>query len=381
MQLIKAYQGLKIDRRDKALIVHLSKPHAVLSSCPVFGGLRQDLAAIVNHQCCEPHSHFPAALEKATEDPSAYLQAFCRQYRLPANCVLLSTAVNINNAAPERMSFGGLEVISLCTAGVESNAARAGDPASVYETRGCFRPVGDIVAKKLGTINLIICINRSLTPAAMVTAAMTAVEAKAAVMAELNVNSRYSAGIATGTGTDQIALAARTDARQPLSGAGKHTKLGELIARTVAASLKKSLVLQNRLSPQGQCSVKVLLERFSPDKGFLKAEIAKHLPPPASALLVKNFDVFSHDPVTVAAVSALIHLHEQFRCKILPAPCRADVFSLGGAQLVAAVCGKPQRIANYRETLPAAELDGSNRAFLMFLCRCLAMGFREKWIP
>lgn len=83
MQLIKAYQGLRIDRRDKALIVHLEKPHTVISSCAVYGGLRDDLAAIVNHQCCEPRSHFPAALQKATDDPIAYQDAFCHRYRSP----------------------------------------------------------------------------------------------------------------------------------------------------------------------------------------------------------------------------------------------------------------------------------------------------------
>lgn len=213
----------------------------------------------------------------------------------------------------------------------------------------------------------------------MVTAVMTAVEAKTAVMAELNINSRYSDSIATGTGTDQIALAACRGKQKSHSGADKHTKLGELIARTVDVSLRKSLALQNRLSPRAQCPVGILLERFGADKKLLMEIVAGHLSPSMAELMVKNFDVFNQDPVTVAAVLALVHLHEKFCSKILPTICRADVFSLTGAQLAATVFGRPQRIAYYHEVLPAAELDGTNEAFVSFVGRCLAMGFEEKW--
>ena len=85
---------------------------------------------------------------------------------------------------------------------------------------------------------------------------MTATEAKSAALQELAVNSRYSDGLSTGTGTDQIAVAAMQTDETPLTSAGKHAKLGELIGRAVKAAVKKTLANQNNLTPAGQCSAK-----------------------------------------------------------------------------------------------------------------------------
>jgi len=379
MKLMNAYPGLEIERRNRALIVQLSAPHTVLSSCPVNGGLRDDLSAIVNHQCCEPRGHFPSALETAVQDPAAYLDEFCRSNRLPRKCALLSTAVDINNAGEAHRSFRGLEVISLCTAGIESNAACAGDPAQVYEAGGRFLPIGEAETPAAGTINLIVCINRRLAPAAMVTAVLTATEAKTAVMMALNIGSRYSDSLATGTGTDQIALAACLGKQRPLTGAGKHTKLGELVACTVTASLKEALSLQNRLTARSRCSSLILLERFGANRERLMADIAAGLSPSAAELLARNFKVFERDPLAAAAVSAMVHLHEAFRIGTLPVTCRADIFSMAGAQLAVMICGRPDLMNAFREHLPAAELDGSNGTFITFVCRCMATGFARKW--
>ncbi len=379
LRLIDAYPALAIERRPKTLVVRLTEPHTVLSSCPVNGGLRNDLAAIANHQCCEPRDHFPAALETAVEDPAAYLRDFCRRHGLPENCILLSTAVNVNNAGVARYAYRDLEVIGLCTAGVESNAAAAGDPATVYESGGRFRSLHGEESPAVGTINLIVCINRPLTPGAMVTAVMTVTEAKTAVMMSLGIGSRYSDALATGTGTDQIALAARREERQPLTGAGKHTKLGELIGRTVSDALREALSYQNRLTARGQCSTHILLERFGLDRETLQARVSAGLPPDAAALMTRNFEAFDRDPLTVAAVSALVHLHEVFRSGMLPPACRADVFSTAGAQLAVVVSGRPELSNDFREGLPAVEVNTSNEAFLAFVCRCLAAGFAVKW--
>ena len=73
-----------------------------------------------------------------------------------------------------------------------------------------------------GTINTILCINKELTHGAMVRSVMMATEAKTAALQELN--SCYSNGFATGTGTDQIAVACTLTEKSPLTSAGKHSK-------------------------------------------------------------------------------------------------------------------------------------------------------------
>ena len=379
VRLMDAYPGLEIERRPRLLVARLTAPHRVLSSCPVNGGLRDDLAAVVNHQCCEPRGHFPSALEAAVSDPPGYLRDFCRRRGLPENCALLSTAVNVNNAGLARLTHRGLEVITLCTAGVESNAAAAGDPATVFESDGRFVPLVPADTPPAGTINLIVCIGRPLTPAAMVTAVMTATEAKAAVVMSLGIGSRYSDALATGTGTDQIAVAARHGGEPPLTGAGKHTKLGELIGRTVSDALREALCFQNRLTASGRCSTLILLERFGLDSKRLQERVASALPADAAALMSRNFEAFEGDPLTVAAVSTLVHLHEAFRSGMLPPACRADVFAAAGARLAAAVSGRPDLTEEFQEHLMAAEIDGSNDALTNFVCRCLSVGYYRKW--
>ncbi len=61
---------------------------------------------------------------------------------------------------------------------------------------------------------------------------------------------------------DQIGVACRMDTGKPLTSAGKHGKLGELIGRTVHDAIKETLAQQNGLLPGARRSVAVLLERF-----------------------------------------------------------------------------------------------------------------------
>ena len=112
-------------------------------------------------------------------------------------------------AAIKEARFRELTVVAVCTGGVESNAGRAGDPATVYEWNGAYEKVSGEELVLHGTINTLLFINQELTPGAMVRAVMTATEAKTAALQELAVSSRYSDGLATGTGTDQIGVAAR----------------------------------------------------------------------------------------------------------------------------------------------------------------------------
>ena len=149
-------------------------------------------------------------------------------------------------AVTKQANFRDLLVVAVCTGGVETNAGRAGDPATVYERDGTYERVSGEQAHH-GTINTMLFINRELTPAALVNTVMTATEAKTAALQELDVNSRYSQGLATGTGTDQIGVAAQLEKGVPLTSAGKHTVLGELIGKTVSGAVKATLALQDSL--------------------------------------------------------------------------------------------------------------------------------------
>lgn len=381
MLLGKYYNAIEIHRADKIIFAAFLKPHRLLSTCRAAGGLREGFSHVYNHQSCEPAGHSHGLPKTVMTDPQAYNQFICERHGLPADsCATLGTAANMNNAAIVRETCRALEVIAVCTGGVECNAGRAGDPASVYESDNGFEKMD--AAQKFeehGTINTMIFINRELTEGAMVRVVMTATEAKTAVLQELAVNSRYSDGLATGTGTDQIAVACQCDTGKPLTSAGKHCKLGELIGKSVYQAIKQTLALQNGLTPPGQCSSKIHLERFGADREQMISGVGHYLTVDQRKLLANNFDAVDRDPVTVAAVAALVHLRDKFAWGILPESCRPEVFSTYGAQLTAAVSGNDSRMDEYREKMAAHIHEVEATDFLSLVYRAFALGFKEKW--
>ena len=378
--LIGEYDGIEIHRKEKIIYVNFLVQHRVISTCGVNGGLRDDLEGIANHQLCEPLGHDRKGLKFISESPFGYLKSVCEKYGLsPGKRALLGTAANMNYAAVESQEYRDLQVVAISTGGVKTNAGRAGDPATIYEKDGKFISTKGEVDEPHGTINTIIIINKELTHGAMVRSLVTAAEAKAAALQELTVNSRYSSGLATGTGTDQIGIASRLTGETPLTSAGKHTKLGELIGLTVKNSIKKTLALQDSLTPQSQRSAKVHLERFGIDKESMIEKICSFLDEEESKLLQKNFATINNDSVAVAAASALVHLRDKIEWGILPENCLPEIFSSYGAQLSASISGKFERVGYYRESLSREQLGICNQTFTNFICKSFALGFDEKW--
>jgi len=202
----------------------------VLGWAPLGGGFkRADL--IVNHQ-------IQFGDRAATEAPRAYLTAVVRALkRDPRRAVAMMTGAKIARASHSSVARDGLVVGAWCTAGC-SNALRVGDRATVgapraTETGGCKLP-----AVEPGTINIIVAINQSLTRAAMAEALQIAVEARVAAILDAEVASIRSGALATGTGTDCIAIAAPVPASREntIIYCGKHTLPGELIGRAVMRS-------------------------------------------------------------------------------------------------------------------------------------------------
>lgn len=381
MHIDTFYEGVEIHRREKIIFARFLHPHSVISTCRAAGGLQSDLTYIYNHQSCEPAGHSHQLAARLWRDPHAYRQETCRPYGLPAEaCATLGTAANMNHAAFVVEQFRHLAVVVVCTGGVEGNAGRAGDPAAVFETPEGFEKLPPAETEPgPGTINTMILINQPLIPGALTRVIMTATEAKCAALQELAVNSRYSDGLATGTGTDQIAVAAMETGATPLTSAGKHAKLGELIGRAVAAATQQTLANQNQLTPAGQCSAKIHLERFGLDRGAMQSAVCQHLDKTQAQLLGDNFTGIERDPVTVAAVAAMVHLKDKFAWRVLPAACWSEVMGAHAAQVACSVGGDYDRLDDYREALAPTRATQDNAAFCELVCRALALGFGDKW--
>ncbi|MBU1056010.1 MAG: adenosylcobinamide amidohydrolase [Proteobacteria bacterium] len=375
------YDGVEIHREEKIIYADFLLPHQVLSTCRSAGGFQTGLKYIYNHQSCEPAGHNSMMANKLWRNPVAYRQRTCEPYGLPAeSCATMGTAANMNNAALISEKFRDLQVVAVCTGGVESNAGRAGDPASVFESADGFEPIKPAESVPgPGTINSMIFINKPLIPGAMARVIMTATEAKTAALQELAVNSRYSDGPATGTGTDQIIVAAMQNDIPPLTSAGKHSKLGELIGHTVLMAVKQTLANQNNLTPAGQCSAKIHLERFGVNRDGLQNAICRFLSKEQALLLRNNFTEIERDPLTVAAVAAMTHLKDKFAWKILPASCWSEIMGTYAAQIACAVSGDYKQMTAYREKLSLTQTENNNPAFIDLSSRAIALGFANKW--
>jgi adenosylcobinamide amidohydrolase len=395
MLLGKFYEGLELHREDKIVFAKLLVPHLVLSTSRAAGGLRDDLKVIFNHQSCEPAGHGLAKGSKGYTDPMGYMTEICEEHGLPPEAsASLSTAANMRLVAVEEESYKDLSVVAAVTGGVEGNAGRAGDPATGYEGKDGYEPLprkgtnGAEFSPLHGTINTLLFISLPLAPGALVRTVMTATEAKTAALQELNVNSRYSDGLATGTGTDQIGVAARmVDGWPPLTSAGKHSKLGELIGVAVKRATKSVLVRQNGMTVDKQCSVKILMERFFMKDGYhrisgteLASYMAAFLPSKEKGeLFVQNRKPLFHDPVNVAAVAAIVRLKDEFAWGILPPLIWPEVMASHAAQLAAAVSGKYGKIPEYRERFDIRAGETDNEAFVKLVSEAMAMGFLDKW--
>jgi adenosylcobinamide amidohydrolase len=159
------------------------------------------------------------------EDGHAYAESIVSGLFLPAGeTIVMMTSVQQRFAGHAEFGHNELSVQTFATVGL-GNSLAAGDPAN-----GSCQP---------GTINLIISVAATLTDEALIECVAIATEAKLAFLFEHNVTSILSGKPATGTGTDCITVIS-LGIGERLSYAGKHTKLGELVGRTVASAMDDS---------------------------------------------------------------------------------------------------------------------------------------------
>ncbi len=194
---------------------------------------------LVNHDVCE------------------YLINECRLMEIDSNYSTgLITLAEMKNLSIVNKSFKNIDVTAISTAGVRTNASRAGDPASYWQENGEYH---------FGTINIIVLVNVNLSQSTLMEAFMTATEAKAVALNDLKITSQYSNGYATGTGTDGLCIFSNVDSDDVVTNAGKHSKLGELIGKTVIESVTKAIGKQVWITNKSQSNAMVRLNRYSLD--------------------------------------------------------------------------------------------------------------------
>jgi adenosylcobinamide amidohydrolase len=359
-------------RRGRFVVADLETPHRVLSTSVVSGGQAEHVRHLVNHQSCEGTGHderFRVITERGHE---AYHADVCGELGLPANdTAVMGTAANMNYAAVATESDRELIITSVVTAGVQTNAVCAGDPASWRET-----PTGvEKVTAVAGTINTILLVNVPLTAAALARCVVTMTEGKSAALQRLAVPSCYSADLATGTGTDQYCVAAPLQGPAPLQWASPHMKLGELVGLAVRRATVESLRWQNGLEASYTRGLFHALGRYGVREATFLDDIAPRLDPGDHELLCKNMKAATYEPLAGAAAHALAAVLDRARHGTLPPSSAHDAIVQHAALLAANLAARPERWPEFRTRLH----DEADRDPKTLVLAAVALGWKEKW--
>ena len=305
MLLTTLCTGEEVHRYKKSIVLFLNGPRKVLSTAPHNGGYREDLTVVFNNDGTVGAGMAATLMAPTYQEHVALL---AEQLGLdPAKAAGITTAAQMENVSIVSASYNELTVTAIVTGGVEVNGGRAGDPATWDEIldQAIENPAH-------GTINIILHINVDLTEGALARALVTCTEAKSVALPELAAPSRYSMGLATGSGTDGTIIVACADSAIQLMNSGKHCKLGELIGVTVKQAVTEALALQTGMTPERQHHVIQRLERFGITEDYLyecyrsqgfnsldRAHFAERV-----ALLFKEFGL-------VVPISLVAHLLDQ----------------------------------------------------------------------
>lgn len=305
----KTNTGEQVFRFKKSIVIQLPEKRNVLTASWLNGGYREDIHSIFNHQLNQEELDY---LEEGGVPD--FMKNLARDLGTdPDRTAGFLTVADMDNMAIICEKFREIEVTSIVTAGIEVNGGRAGDDASYYELNGKYE-------FRVGTINTIIIINSHLSGSTLLRSVMTAVEAKTVALQELMAPSKYSDGIATGSGTDNIAVISNMDSENKLNTAGKHSKLGELIGKSVIKATKEALSKQSNLNPDSQCDMLIRLERFGVNPEDYWKQVKNTYSQQDKATFMLKLDEFSKNPLIVSMVASILHIMDEINWGLITEP-------------------------------------------------------------
>ncbi len=294
---------------DKSIVICFNGKRKILSTSLYNGGYHEDYTAVYNNDA-KQGAGMPC--EILADTYVEHMRLISQRLALDPDKVSgMSTAASMENAVIEKLSFEELTVTAIVTGGIESNGGRVGDPADYYKSLP--KPL------KFGTINIMLVLDCDLAEGVLARALVTCTEAKTAAIQELLDGSKYSNGIATGSGTDQTILVANSESSLYLDGAGKHSKLGELIGKTVKSAVKKALAKQSGLTPQRQHDVFRRLKRFGVLPNALWQSFSKENPAVIKPRFLLESEKLAHEEVMLTYTSLYVHLLDQYLWKLISA--------------------------------------------------------------
>lgn len=203
--------------------VQLKMPCRTLSSAVLNGGI-VTADHVVNMQVPKRST--------ITELPAISLQSYCMENRWQGVAVGMMTAASMNSFRMMSRVVQNVEIAVLVTSGM-SNPRRAGDKADYpYMTDN---------VEEAGTINIMAFTSAHLSDAALAEMLMVVTEAKSAALQHIGIRSMVSDQIATGTGTDAVAVTAG-NGPESVRYCGKHMLFGEVLGELTINAVTSSVV-------------------------------------------------------------------------------------------------------------------------------------------
>lgn len=292
----------KAYKLDNSIVVELKQDNNLIISSWHNGGYNENMTHVVN-QMLEGDDYLNFR-EGFFDD--FHKEKIASLGLNPNTATGITTSACMDNYAISTSCYEKLKVTSIVTAGADKNAVKAGDSASFYEYNNHYM-------NHFGTINIITIINANLNPGSLVTAGITMTEAKTSVLNDLKLESKFSSGIATGTGTDGLCVISNRSSSNHIENAGKHSKLGELIALSVRRAVYDALYLETGMCTEYQKSVLNRLSRFNVTfEDFFNDSSVDNLLEYATL-----FNDFNSDSSNIAFVSSLINLVDEVQTGLL----------------------------------------------------------------
>jgi len=369
--LIYDTQYYQASRRGKHFVITLKHAHQVLSTSDINGGQTDKLKYLINFQSVEANGHDSQFNKILSQTQQQYHDELAATLNIDATLMAsMGTAANINNLVHTQKRFRDITVDAFVTAGVKGNALRAGDQARWYQGDN-----GNEFIKDAGTINIIVMLNRALTPGAKAKAASIISEAKSAALTELAIPSKQSSHLATGTGTDQYAIASLVNSdHSTLDSASGHLKLGELIGSAVRDAVIEGIGLQNGLERSSTRSVTHALGRFGANEEYLLKKLASKLDKGTFDLLKQNKHSVFRDAKLVAAAYAYAAILDRLHYQTLSPTIRNDVLLDQAANTAMALSSTNEQWQQLRDQLEPQRGDA-----LDLFVQAMAIAWRTKW--
>ena len=220
--MIALTQYASLEHTQNHIHVEFSIPHQIMSSAVLNGGV-VNAKHLVNMKVSKTSS--------STELPAVTLASYCVDAGWLGTSVGMMTAASMKSFRMASVSIQGIDLVVLVTSGL-SNPRRVGDHAE--------HRIMAAHSEDVGTINVIVLTSAVLTGAASVEALVIATEAKAAALQDAEIRSPVSNKIATGTGTDSVAVVSG-HGPETVSYCGKHVLFGEVLGRLVTQTVASSI--------------------------------------------------------------------------------------------------------------------------------------------